>query len=675
MEFVGHLILTGELKCLTGFATRGEHPASRVAGVDLPVLRDPITREPYIPGSLFKGKLRYLLEHLHADRVVSDPRDASNEDGICRCGKKDCPICPLFGVEHQGSSIDLGCRPARLRFLDLLPTKETREHWKAVQEHRGDFTAIKAENAVDRISQAANPRLIERVPPGARFSYEIQMGLYRFSQSDDPLADLDKLPGLQTALRLLEDDTLGGHGSRGYGKVRLCPGKARFVSRQDYVQAGQRLLQGGSLSGATTAPEEFAADLTGRRLAEDLQAFIEKQQPGEQTASVLPSAGRQGPSATPFDTYLVTFRPYHTLVAEPLHSDTLFGALAWALRVVHGVQGPALVKCLLEEDAIAFSSVFPFVQNSQSRLFFFPRPLAEPPLLKENDTARKDFAGWEFASLTVFKGLISGQVTEEEIREQFCMLSSAEAIERANPKKLYICLDKKFLLTQDDFRLCKEVWRHDPDHKEQRPLFAETDLTRTRIDRHSGGAAEGRLFFSQESLTTTNSSGYFFLIRARRDAWAEWCSLLATALAFLADRGLGGDISAGRGKLQDVKLEPFSDLPEPQDPERFVTLSLYYSAPGEINNLHDCWYQLSPRKGKVEMTYLTERQPFKTRVQMFAEGSTFPVPPGRDIRGIRGDHPTVQEGINENDVENDVENNFTVRQWGRPFAVGMTGRK
>jgi CRISPR-associated protein Csm3 len=671
MEFVGHLIVTGELECLTGFATRGEHPASRVAGVDLPVLRDPITREPYIPGSLFKGKLRYLLEHLHADRVVSDPRDTNNKDGICRCGKKDCPICPLFGVEHQGSAIDLGCRPARLRFLDLLPTKETRDRWRAAQETLGDFTQLKAENAVDRVSLAANPRLIERVPPGARFSYEIQMGLYRFSQSDDPLADLDKLPALQTALRLLTDDTLGGHGSRGYGKVRLCPGKAHFVGQQDYVQRGQRLLQGGSLSGATTEHEECTADLTGRRLTEDLRAFIEKQQRVELSVVEPPSVKRQDSSPLPFDTYLVTFRPYHTLVAEPLHSDTFFGALAWALRVVHGVQGPALVDHLLAEDEIAFSSVFPFVRNARSRLFFFPRPLAAPPPLKENDTARKDFAGWEFASLTVFKELINGQVTEAEIRERFCTLSSAEVIESADPKKPYICLDKKFLLTRDDFRLCQEIWRHDPDRKEQRPLFAETDLTRTRIDRHSGGAAEGRLFFSQESLTTTNSSGYFFLIRARQDTWTEWRSLLATALAFLADRGLGGDLSAGRGKLQDVKLEPFSDLPEPRNPERFVTLSLYSPAPGEISSLHDCWYRLLPRKGKIEMTYLTKRQPFKTRVQMFAEGSTFPLPPGRDVRGIRGDHPIVQKGINENDVETD----FTIRQWGRPLAVGMKGRR
>lgn len=214
--------MTGTLECLTGFATRGEHPTYRIAAVDLPVLRNPITQMPYIPGSLLKGKLRSLLEQCYADRIVPGIDAQGRTEGICRCGKRECPVCPLFGVE-QGGKIEVGCRPARLRFLDLLPTEETRKRWEEERRTWGNFTEIKAENTVDRVSLAANPRLIERVPPGARFHYEIHIGLYRFSATEDSLADLDRLPVLETALRLLEDDTLGGHGSRWSGGQKDLP--------------------------------------------------------------------------------------------------------------------------------------------------------------------------------------------------------------------------------------------------------------------------------------------------------------------------------------------------------------------------------------------------------------------------------------------------------------------
>lgn len=637
MEFIGHLILTGKLECLTGFATRGEHPTYRVAAVDLPVLRNPITQMPYIPGSLLKGKLRYLLEQCYADQVVPQRDEQGRTEGICRCGKRECPVCPLFGVEH-GGAIEVGCRPARLRFLDLLPTEETRKRWEEERRTWGNFTEMKAENTVDRVSLAANPRLIERVPPGACFHYEVQMGLYRFNESDDPLADLDKLPVLQTAFRLLEDDTLGGHGSRGYGQVRVHPGEARFVSRVDYHL---------KRTGTTLSVRE--------QYRKDIQDYREQAENTPSAVASVPNAAQQ-PSQSTSDIHIVTFRPYHTLVSAPLHSDTLFGALAWALRLVCGPDKPSVVEELLHEPAIAFSSVFPFVCNpcSNFRLLFFPRPLGAPLPLQDNDKDRKTFAGWRYASLEVFNRLSNGEVTEEQIRNSFCALSPAATKEQANNHKEYLCLDRKYLLTRKEYEQTKDAWK-------KSPLFDEADLTRTRIDRRSGGAAEGKLFFTQEVLTTDEHSGYFFLIRASQEIWQKWEEPLAAALAFLADRGLGGDISAGRGKLKDQRIEGFTGLREPGEPTRFVTLSLYSPKKGEVPTLQDCWYNLLPRKGKVEMTYLTETSPFKTRIQMFVEGSTFLLVSD----GVQGQNPSVSPDTGKKP--------FSIYQWGRPFAVRMKG--
>jgi CRISPR/Cas system CSM-associated protein Csm4 (group 5 of RAMP superfamily) len=111
-----------------------------------------------------------------------------------------------------------------------------------------------------------------------------------------------------------------------------------------------------------------------------------------------------------------------------------------------------------------------------------------------------------------------------------------------------------------------------------------------------------------------------------------------------------------------LAVRKFTDFcePAPAKSQRFVTLSLYYPEAGEVSDLQRCWYRLLPRKGKVEMTYLQQANPFKTRLQMFAEGSTFLL---SQARRLVGQNPQVQKDL--------VENRFAVVQWGRPFTVRM----
>lgn len=57
------------------------------------------------------------------------------------------------------------------------------------------------------------PRFIERVPEGARFIFRITFKV--LEPGDEELFDKVLLKGL----KLLEMDTLGGNGSRGYGRI------------------------------------------------------------------------------------------------------------------------------------------------------------------------------------------------------------------------------------------------------------------------------------------------------------------------------------------------------------------------------------------------------------------------------------------------------------------------
>ena len=90
------------------------------------------------------------------------------------------------------------------------------EDWeKAIRDDNQLLTEAKSENTIDRItSTAGNPRQTERVPAGAEFDFKLT--LRQFEGDKPELLDL-----VLKGLKLLELDSLGGSGSRGYGKVKF----------------------------------------------------------------------------------------------------------------------------------------------------------------------------------------------------------------------------------------------------------------------------------------------------------------------------------------------------------------------------------------------------------------------------------------------------------------------
>lgn len=184
----------------------------KIGGVDLPVVRDPISEFPYVPGSSLKGKMRSLLERKMKKPINRNIGPNDEPVMIHACSDKNCEICRLFGstpMKDEGENI-----PSRLAVRDLFLTDESKEKLEEIETGLR-FTEWKFENAIDRITSAANPRQIERVPAGSFFKLEI---IYTIEKKEDLKEDLKNL---FTAMRLLEDDYLGGHGSRGYGKVKF----------------------------------------------------------------------------------------------------------------------------------------------------------------------------------------------------------------------------------------------------------------------------------------------------------------------------------------------------------------------------------------------------------------------------------------------------------------------
>jgi CRISPR-associated protein Csm3 len=237
LKFLGKLTLEGDLYCETGLHIGAGKGSLEIGGADNPVVKDAFGR-PYVPGSSLRGKLRVLLEQAAGLTVPAELVYLSKRRGqevrIHQSDRPDDEICLLFG-RNPGRMEKVGgqyleasqATPSRLTVYDAPLTPESIT--PQMRENLDDeLTEVKSENAIDRITSQANPRTLERVPAGARFSLRFVV---------DVLCEEDKelLQTLLGGLRLLEDDTLGGGGSRGSGRIRLDNLKLTWRSREFYT--------------------------------------------------------------------------------------------------------------------------------------------------------------------------------------------------------------------------------------------------------------------------------------------------------------------------------------------------------------------------------------------------------------------------------------------------------
>lgn len=212
MKLEKKIIYTGIITLKTGLHIGGTNAALNIGGPDKFVVRNPINNIPYIPGSSLKGKMRSLIELYFGESQNGKPSNDPNS----RSGS-------LFGVSADSNS---GV-PSRLIVRDApLAIKEDTDEELAkyglkknelVDFSNTDlpYTESKTEVAIDRITSKANPRTFERVPAGAQFKISMVLNVFD-SDNENQLKET-----LSKAIQLLQDDYLGGHGSRGYGQVEV----------------------------------------------------------------------------------------------------------------------------------------------------------------------------------------------------------------------------------------------------------------------------------------------------------------------------------------------------------------------------------------------------------------------------------------------------------------------
>lgn len=201
-KLISKIIVTGEIKILTGIHIGGSNTAMNIGGPDKFVVRNPIDNKPYIPGSSLKGKFRSLIELNDGTISLNGNYSGPTKNPGTKAGK-------LFGtVEDKKNGYEQ--QPSRIIIRDC--------HLKSGELKNTDlpFTESKTEVAIDRITAKANPRTFERVPAGSIFEFNAVINLF---ENDDKE---ELINTLRRAIKLTEDDYLGGHGSRGYGQIEIA---------------------------------------------------------------------------------------------------------------------------------------------------------------------------------------------------------------------------------------------------------------------------------------------------------------------------------------------------------------------------------------------------------------------------------------------------------------------
>lgn len=185
----GKIVISCDLIVRTGLHIGSSAQFSAIGAVDSTVIRDSVTGHPIVPGSSLKGKLRILLARSMTQDIRQMPDFNQDHPDIRR----------LFGASRPVTACQLQFADCFINNLDKM--------------QKVGLTEVKAENAIDRAKAVSNPRFIERVNAGTSFAVRIVYNILDETQVEKDMALLAK------AMKLLQLDYLGGHGSRGSGRV------------------------------------------------------------------------------------------------------------------------------------------------------------------------------------------------------------------------------------------------------------------------------------------------------------------------------------------------------------------------------------------------------------------------------------------------------------------------
>lgn len=342
-------------------------------------------------------------------------------------------------------------------------------------------------------------------------------------------------------------------------------------------------------------------------------------------------------------TYAVYLKPKTSFVS-PIGSDTLFGALCWAVRALSGVgELEELLKRFTTATAadtpppFAVSSTFPFLRHGSAKVRLYPKPLI-PELqsdqmrsLAEREKQRhialhpfhramvavvekaKRVKGAIYVSEEVFVQTVRGETDALRLCKNLVTLGSAEA---------HILRWGSALITHGE-RTKMQVDGLDA-------FSADGDVQHNEIDRVTLATVEGRLFFAHETILHRERAGLWFIVRT------DDLNSIKPLLRYLADTGIGGERSVGKGHF-DIPLDEIHEhtLPVAEVPDCFVSLSRFIPADGECDFRNEpLAYTLTTIRPKHEAKLAgAGHHTYKRLLRVFEPGSFFPFHKRKEVYG------------------------------------------
>ena len=199
-QLVKKIKINTSITLITGLHIGGNSENVEIGGIDNPVIKLASKGDvPYIPGSSLKGKIRCLLEQAAGAPKVGLDEKVNN----------------LFGIT-ESKAINTSNQPSKIIVRDAMLSDESKKMLLDCDNLDMPYTENKFENVIDRVKGIAqHPRQTERVPAGAEFCAEFVINIWDDDNEQEMMALFEK------GIRLLENDYLGGSGSRGYGQIKF----------------------------------------------------------------------------------------------------------------------------------------------------------------------------------------------------------------------------------------------------------------------------------------------------------------------------------------------------------------------------------------------------------------------------------------------------------------------
>lgn len=319
---------------------------------------------------------------------------------------------------------------------------------------------------------------------------------------------------------------------------------------------------------------------------------------------------------------------YHLRFLSPLHvssggfgyestetfirSDTLYSAVCSVAAQIYSKEVLNRVFLSTPKSAIVVSSAF----LSHSDSLFYPKPLSYFPA---------NFDALEYTQQKAFKKV---KFVEQSLLNE--LLNDGE---------------KDFPLSSNDSKdkIKSGCWKQDAFANSN--LYEMLEIPRIVTDRVSTATQ----IFHYAEVHFAEQAGLFFVAQFDTEE-AQKC--FTTALYVLADTGIGGDRSVGKGRFEVTKISQ-TFVPKVEKANASLLLSLYVPTETELSaiDLQKSHYNLVTRQGWVS-NHTHRRQ----TVRAFAEGSVLCFK--SSAISLQGEHLCVLDQANNRNLAHHIYRNF-----------------